>query len=418
MQRCPVCNSFYDDNLTMCPNDGSALVLVQVEPQIADDLKGRTINGRYTVGNSIGEGGMGMVYRAFDQRLGKDVALKVLHKDVGSDERTVRRFFSEARVLSSLDHENIIHLYDFGRIENDGQLFISMELLSGYPVDEVIAQGEVTQELALQIIDQTAAALSEAHLQGVIHRDLKPANLFVTQKDDGKVHVTVLDFGIAKIAGSGQNLTATGKVMGTPSYMSPEQIRGEEPDPRADIYALGAMGYELLSGAPPFMADGPIAVLFMHLEKNADPLHLVGTPEPVSSELSSVITRLMAKKTSDRPRNMKEVRNLLAPILGREVEQDPVDHFGLGDIGVVPLPEAPEPSLDLAAAPETDPAPALLKPTPTDDNPLQQMGDREPEAFQRPERAQEGGAQNMIGVVLVALLVLTALAIGGYLFFK
>ncbi len=319
MRRCPKCNSFFDNSVEECIYDGEKLVEVQVEAAQNDGLEGAVVNDRYEVETSIGEGGMGMVYRAQDRRTGDKIALKVLHSDISGDERTVRRFFSEARVLASLTHPNIIRLYDFGKTD-EGLLYIAMELLNGKPVDELIRLGEISQMEALEIIDQTAAALGEAHLQGVIHRDLKPANIFMDKADDGSVKVTVLDFGIAKIAGSGQNLTATGKVMGTPSYMAPEQIRGQDPDPRTDIYALGAMGYELLSGQPPFIADGPIAVLFMHLERAPTPLDTLSLDEPVSAEIARTFEGFLAKDPADRPRNMMDVRSLLKPLLDPDAQ--------------------------------------------------------------------------------------------------
>jgi eukaryotic-like serine/threonine-protein kinase len=324
MRRCPKCNSFFDDSVDACLYDGEGLIDVQVEAVQDETLEGQTISDRYQVREPIGEGGMGMVYKALDDRTGELIALKVLHRDISGDERTVRRFFSEARVLQSLAHPNIIRFTDFGKTD-DGQLFIAMECLEGSPADELMKDEGLALKDAISVVDQTAAALAEAHLQGVIHRDLKPANLFITRNEQGEVHVTVLDFGIAKIAGSGQNLTATGKVMGTPSYMAPEQIRGQEPDPRTDVYALGAMAYELISGEPPFVADGPIAVLFMHLEKTPDPLHKMSLPAPVSPKLSAVIETLLAKEPSNRPANMLEVRKLLGPFLGRQDDLDGVD---------------------------------------------------------------------------------------------
>ena len=314
MRRCPKCNSFFDNSVEICVYDSEELVEVQVEMSQDEGLTGAVVNDRYEVLESIGEGGMGMVYRAKDRRTDEAIALKVLHRDISGDERTVRRFFSEARVLASLTHPNIIRLYDFGKTD-EGLLYIAMELLNGSPVDDLIRLGKLSLDDATQIVYQAAAALGEAHLQGVIHRDLKPANIFMERRDIGPIHVTVLDFGIAKIAGSGQNLTATGKVMGTPSYMAPEQIRGGEPDPRTDIYALGAMGYELISGNPPFEADGPIAVLFMHLERPPTALCTLDLEEKVSEGLSNVVDTFLAKAPDDRPRNMMEVRNLLKPFI-------------------------------------------------------------------------------------------------------
>jgi serine/threonine protein kinase len=393
------------------------------------DLAGKVVNERYELREVIGEGGMGMVYKGYDRRNEREVALKVLHKDISDDERTVRRFFSEARVLSSLTHPNIIELYDFGRLD-EGPLYIAMELLHGHPADELIKKGPMPIEQALDIIDQSAAALAEAHLQGVIHRDLKPANIFVTEQPDGTRHITVLDFGIAKIAGSGQNLTATGKVMGTPSYMSPEQIRGEEPDPRTDIYALGAMGYELLAGKPPFVADGPIAVLFMHLERPPEPLSKVKTFEPVSPELAEALNKLLAKDPAQRPRNMREVRKLLAPFLGRVLEEPQEASLSfelptlpkspkLGEPGPLPATEEYHLKGVTLDASSTIPDGQTIKPAPRD-------AQREKKTVLSasvagptpPAPTGERGASWWVGAALLAILLAAALAIGVFVFWK
>lgn len=428
MRRCPVCNSFFDDATDACPHDGSELIQVHVEA-VRNGLEGKIVNERYELRESIGEGGMGMVYKGHDLQKDRAVALKVLHKDISDDERTVRRFFSEARVLSSLAHPNIIELYDFGRLD-EGPLYIAMELLEGNPADELIKRGPMPIEQALDIIDQSAAALAEAHLQGVIHRDLKPANIFVTEKPDGTRHVTVLDFGIAKIAGSGQNLTATGKVMGTPSYMAPEQIRGEEPDPRTDIYALGAMGYELLAGKPPFMADGPIAVLFMHLERPPEPLDRVKTYEPVSRELAEAMDQLLAKDPAERPRNMHEVRKLLAPFLGREVE-DPMAPRLVFDLPDLPGQRSSKPASDsevdteelnfedqggLKAAMEKAAAEQAAQGGPTPNSAKKTVVAA---SVAGPGAEAAGrGASWWVGAMLIAVLLAAALAIAVFLYLK
>ena len=417
MRRCPKCNSFFDDLSELCVYDGAVLSDVQIDSVQDTGLAGARINDRYDVKEAIGEGGMGMVYKAIDGRSGEEIAIKVLHREISDDERTVRRFFSEARVLSSLTHPNIIRFTDFGRTE-DGQLYIAMELLTGSPADELIENRSLSLKAAIEVIDQTAAALAEAHLQGVIHRDLKPANLFVADKENGSVHVTVLDFGIAKIAGSGQNLTATGKVMGTPSYMAPEQIRGGEPDPRTDVYALGALGYELISGKPPFLADGPIAVLFMHLEREPIPLDQIDTKEPVGAELAAAVNRLLAKKPEERPANMLEVRRLLDPFLGREHN---VVQVGLGDTDVFTPEEAietqrfelPDPEATTALPLIVKGPPRTTEPRPPDLPATVKIPLSRPP---RPPRKQEGAPISWyLGAVLIAILLAGILAMGAFL---
>ncbi|MEO1271481.1 MAG: serine/threonine-protein kinase [Myxococcota bacterium] len=298
------------------------------------NLEGTTFAGRYAIVRRIGEGGMGMVYEARDTQANGEriVAIKVLHRDVCNDDKAVRRFFSEARVLNSLSHPNIIELFDFGR-SDDKRLYIAMELLEGRPADVLIKHKQLTPLNALQILDQTAAGLGEAHLQGVIHRDLKPANIFARKQPDGSLFVTVLDFGIAKITG-GQNLTVTGKVMGTPSYMAPEQIMGNQPDPRTDIYALGAMGYELICGRPPFVADTPLTLLYSHLNDTPPSLLDLAPRNSISKPLADVLFTFLAKDPNHRPRNTVEVRRLLAPFLEdpSRITSGQVDLTGIGGV--------------------------------------------------------------------------------------
>ena len=298
------------------------------------NLEGTTFADRYEIVRRIGEGGMGMVYEARDTRAddGRIVAIKVLHRDVCNDDKAVRRFFSEARVLSSLSHPHIIELFDFGR-SDDKRLYIAMELLEGRPADVLIKHKQLTPLDALQILDQTAAGLGEAHLQGVIHRDLKPANIFACKQPDGSLFVTVLDFGIAKITG-GQNLTVTGKVMGTPSYMAPEQIMGNQPDPRTDIYALGAMGYELICGRPPFVADTPLTLLYSHLNDTPPSLLDLAPRGSIGKPFADVLFTFLAKDPEHRPRNTVEVRKLLAPFLEdpSRITSNDVDLSGVSDV--------------------------------------------------------------------------------------
>ncbi len=315
MQRCPTCNSFFDDSLPECPYDKSGLVPVAIGgPQKPVNLVGRTLEGRFDITGVIGEGGMGKVYKGKDLQSGQEVAVKVLHREIGADERAVKRFMSEARILQSLSHPHIIKHFAFGRAE-DGFLYIAMDFLHGKPADVLVKERVLTRLQVAQVLDQVCDALGEAHLQGIIHRDLKPANIFITQREDGFPFVTVLDFGIAKVSG-GQSLTVTGKVMGTPSYMAPEQIAGKPPNPRMDIYALGILAYELLCGRPPFVSDTPIELLYLHLHEPPPPINtLLPRDAPVSDAFSKLLLSLLTKDPEKRPKNTVEVRKLLKPFL-------------------------------------------------------------------------------------------------------
>jgi len=314
MQRCPSCNSFFDDSITECPYDQSKLAAVAIGgQQQPTNLLGQTLGDRFKIQTVIGEGGMGKVYKGIDLTTNSPVAIKVLHREISGDERSVKRFMGEARLLQSLSHPNIIKLFAFGQ-STAGALYIAMEFLEGSPADILIKDNAISRLDAVKILDQVCAALSEAHLQGIVHRDLKPANIFVNHKADGEIFVTVLDFGIAKVAG-GQSLTVTGKVMGTPSYMAPEQIAGKEPNPRVDIYALGILAYELIAGRPPFQADMPIELLYLHLHEPPPPISTLCPQHPVSKAFSDVLLNFLEKDPDDRPKNVVEVRNLLRPFI-------------------------------------------------------------------------------------------------------
>ena len=295
--------------------------------------EGSLIAGRFTMERVLGSGGFATVYRATQVGLNRSLALKLLHTRVEQSPGFYERFKQEAQIAAGINHPNIVSIYDYGFIEASQQPYIAMELLEGRPADVLIKHKQLTPLDALQILDQTAAGLGEAHLQGVIHRDLKPANIFACKQPDGSLFVTVLDFGIAKITG-GQNLTVTGKVMGTPSYMAPEQIMGNQPDPRTDIYALGAMGYELICGRPPFVADTPLTLLYSHLNDTPPSLLDLAPRGSIGKPFADVLFTFLAKDPEHRPRNTVEVRKLLAPFLEdpSRITSNDVDLSGVSDV--------------------------------------------------------------------------------------
>ncbi len=233
---------------------------------------GSVLAGRFEIQERVGSGGMGLVYRAIDRELNDEVALKLLHEHLQQDESIFRRFRNEVLVARSLSHPNIVRTHDIGTIQN-GPSYISMEFVRGKSLREFLedrsaaaetikaGQIEGDFEEALPVLIQILAGISYAHGKGVIHRDLKPANVIIS--DVGEVKLA--DFGTARIIGMDTSITRTGQVVGTPDYMSPEQIRGEKLDPRSDIYSLGIIAYELIVGAKAFTADSPVAVAFKHL---------------------------------------------------------------------------------------------------------------------------------------------------------
>ncbi len=272
-RRCPVCGGVPPDDALFCPEDGTPLASEdQVQEDltrlaaspVADHLVGEVLGGRYLVEERLGEGGMGVVYRARHVELGRQFAVKVLRQDFGSDSESVERFAQEARAASGIGHPHIVNVVDFGSAE-DGSPYLVMEFLQGEPLSHRLArEGALPQEEALAIAEQIADALQAAHALGVVHRDLKPDNVFLVPTTEG-VTVKLLDFGVAKVLGAARKLTRTGVIFGTPQYMSPEQAAGQAVDHRADLYALGLLLYEMLTGRVPFQGDTFMGVLSQHM---------------------------------------------------------------------------------------------------------------------------------------------------------
>lgn len=248
--------------------------------------------GRYELGEVIGAGGMGTVTRAHDSVLGREVAIKFLRDDFASDPVTLERFRREARIAAALSHPGIAQVYDFA--EEDGRSFIVMELLDGRDLHQVLSQdGPLDPVLAASIVAHAADALNAAHHAGSVHRDVKPANIFITQ--GGSVKVT--DFGVAKAASS-SSVTTAGTLIGTPFYLSPEQVDGHAATPRSDVYALGCVLFQLLSGAPPYEGDSSVAVAMSHL--SAPIPHIRSVRPGIPEAIDEVIRKALAKDPSER----------------------------------------------------------------------------------------------------------------------
>jgi eukaryotic-like serine/threonine-protein kinase len=276
--------------------------------------------GNYRATALLGEGGMGEVYLAEHPGIGRQVAIKVLRRELGHDEQVLARFINEARAANAIRHPNIIEILDSGMTEN-GISYLVMELLRGEPLAARIRRkGRLVPQEAVALTNQTASALGAAHAKGIVHRDLKPDNLFVVpdEANPGLEHVKVLDFGIAKLqanASAGSVKTRTGALMGTPIYMSPEQCLGtKEVDWRSDIYSLGAILYEMLTGQPPFVSEGFGALLNMHLTQPPRPPCQMAPA--ISPGLDEAVLKMLAKKPEDRFQTMVEVQSALAASVG------------------------------------------------------------------------------------------------------
>lgn len=254
------------------------------------------LSHRYRLDERLASGGMGEVWKATDELLGRPVAVKLLKQQFVSDESFRMRFRAEARFAASLQHSGIAQVYDYG--EQDDLAFLVMELVPGETLSRILSvEGRLAPDTTLDIIGQAARALHVAHSAGIIHRDIKPANLMVTA--DGVVKIT--DFGIARSGGS-STMTQTGQVMGTARYVSPEQATGRRITPATDLYSLGVVAYECLAGMPPFTADAPIALALMHVREDAPPL-----PADVPPAVRGLIMAMIAKDPDDRPSGAHEV---------------------------------------------------------------------------------------------------------------
>ena len=245
--------------------------------------------GRYQILGELGRGAMGVVYRAHDPNIGREVAIKTIHLDMQEGE-AVERFRREAKAAGNLSHPNIITIYDAG--EDNGVFYIAMELLSGETLQQQMrAKGAMTIGEMIRIMEQVSAALDYAHARHVVHRDVKPANIMISGG-----HVKVMDFGLAKITST--MATATNRVVGTPSYMSPEQIMGGTIDGRSDVFSMGAMLYEMLAGTRPFRGDNIAVVMFQIMRENPAPLTEVNPSIP--SGLNTVVAKALAKEPVGR----------------------------------------------------------------------------------------------------------------------
>ncbi|MCB9627161.1 MAG: serine/threonine protein kinase [Sandaracinaceae bacterium] len=269
-----------------------------------DPLVGTTIDGRYFVERVLGEGGMGLVYLGKHIVLGKPLAVKVLRPDVSKDQEIITRFRQEAQSASSIGNQHIIDISDFGTLP-DGSTYFVMEFLDGTDLSGAIEKaGQMPANRVVHVAKQLAQALGAAHENGIVHRDLKPDNVYLIKRGGDTDFVKVLDFGIAKVGGSNSKLTRAGQVFGTPHYMSPEQCSGSNVDHRTDIYAIGVMLYEMVTGDVPFDADNLMGILTKHLYE--DPIPPTQKNANLPRELEAVILKAMSKQTETRYQNMGE----------------------------------------------------------------------------------------------------------------
>ncbi|HEV8116641.1 MAG TPA: Stk1 family PASTA domain-containing Ser/Thr kinase [Acidimicrobiales bacterium] len=369
----------------------------------------RVYNGRYELSRHIARGGMAEVYLAHDLLLDRPVALKVLFPELSVDRSFVERFRREAQAAANLSHQNIVSIFDWG--EEEGTYFIVMEYVSGQPLSQVIrTEGRLQPDRAAQIAAGTAAALSNAHRNGVVHRDVKPGNILLDEQ--GQVKVT--DFGIARAGDPKENLTQTGVVMGTATYFSPEQAQGLPTDQRTDVYSLGVVLYEMVTGRPPFAGETPVAIAYKHVKEPPVPPRKV---EPtVPEDFEAIVLAAMEKDREDRYPTAAELRADLIRfargqtpkavrvrgVLAGPVPAAPVDvPVADATMAVAPVPGPtvvlPRASPEVRRAPP--PAPPLVPPSPSAD----------PDAHKPRTGLFIGLSVGLLAILLVLLFLLARL---------
>jgi serine/threonine-protein kinase len=327
VRTCPRCRVQLEDEARFCPDDGTPL---QAAP---DPYIGKLLYGQFRIREICGRGSMGTVYRAHQTSMDREVALKVLRRDLLRDERVVKRFQREARASARLSHPNIITVYLVGDTD-DGVPFLAMEFVHGKSLDEICAEsGPLPPVRAIHIARQIASALGEAHGQSIVHRDLKPENILLTNKKHAPDFVKVLDFGIAKILYTNDEsmLTQTGAIFGTPYYLSPEQAAGADIDHRCDLYALGVILFRMVTGQLPFRSSSGMAVLIQHLKDPPPaPRDIV---KAVPRSLDRLILKMLEKAPGDRFQSAEELGVALdavvAEIRGESVVRVPASSDGV-----------------------------------------------------------------------------------------
>ena len=314
MKICPECLERVGDEHEYCPDDGTELRTIHARDD--DPMEGRVLEEKWVLESRIGGGGMGTVYRAHQLSVDRTVAIKVLRSSLVEEDEHVERFFREANVASNISDPRCVTIYDFGQTAEDHVLYLAMEYLEGESLQERVKRETLTFEQALQVGVQICQALSHLHGHGVIHRDLKPENVvLIDEIGSDDVFLKLLDFGLAKLANSDATpVTATGKVYGTPAFMSPEQCMGSEIGFQSDLYALGCVLYELVSGATPFEGKSSVQILLAHVNRQPPPL---SAHAAVPKSFDNLIGQLLAKDPDERPRSAEAVGTRLQDIHDR-----------------------------------------------------------------------------------------------------
>jgi serine/threonine-protein kinase len=316
LKVCPHCGTEYETAARFCPADGTAL-----RPKGSDSLIGSVLAERYHILKRIGEGGMGRVYLGEHVKMNRQCAIKVMSPALVNDAESASRFAREASSAARIIHPNVAAVFDYG--ESDGLVYLVMEYVDGEPLSRLLArEAPFALERAVDLARQIADGLGAAHELGLVHRDLKPDNILVTRSKSGREVAKVVDFGIAKAMqeGAGEALTRTGLVIGTPEFMSPEQLLGDPIDARSDLYALGCILHLMLTAAPAFEAPTREQMIKRRLSEN--PPHAQELDPGIPDSIDRVIVKLLARSPDDRYGSAAEVRDALSGMHTRRLSSD------------------------------------------------------------------------------------------------
>jgi len=358
---CPKCFKKFGEGASRCPEHDIPLVSFAER-----DLVGRTLDERYKIQGIVGRGGMGIVYQAEQFLIERTVALKVLHPAVVRSETHLRRFLREAQAMASLKNPHTVTLHDFGA-SPEGLLYYTMELLDGRPMSQLIREeAPLDWPRAVDLILQCCESLEEAHDRQILHRDIKPDNLFVVREEkDEREFLKVLDFGIAKVLGdpSVEKLTQTGLAIGTPAYVSPEQILSKPAGPASDLYSVAVVFFEMLTGETPFPGSTPMEIILKHLNEQPRSMSEANPGVDVPEALQQVVAEAMAKDPRARPGSAEQLRNSILEATRCKTERfAPAQDGQHAESGLTTSSEAPTAiALEDTAAAEDENAPAWQK---------------------------------------------------------
>ncbi|MEW6207099.1 MAG: serine/threonine-protein kinase [Acidobacteriota bacterium] len=423
MKRCPLCGEDYSDTTRFCVRDGHDFSTAPMEAPTAkfpampdapsDPLVGRVLAGRFRVTKKIGQGGMGAVYRGEHVKMNRPTAIKILSPELARNAEFVARFEREAEMAARIDHPNAVKIYDFGEAE-DGIVYLAMEFLEGEPLSAIITrEGALPLDRVVRIARQSAEALHSAHRLGIIHRDFKPDNVIVCRKQDQEDWVEVLDFGIAKeiaVDTEKQALTRTGFVLGTPQYMSPEQVKGEPLDPRSDLYSLAIVCYEMLTGALPFGGDSPQSQMVKRILEPPIPMRQARPHLWLPPAVEGVIMRGLALNPQHRFSTTSEFAVALEQA-ARSTQPQPLPHQPTAPWGAPPPGPFQTPPHSARPTPHTPQRPTpVMAPggqPPFQPAPFQPQGPYPqpyPPPYYPPQKSKTGLIVLVIVIVLLALM--------------